>query len=126
MIDGYVAQYRRRELDKAVQKKMLAVSTFEKLRKSIPIFIRNFESIKRIILFGSLAEGKFGHDSDIDLYVDGLAPGEYFKALHQMENLLQHSVEIYTCGDSKELIQKIFDRGVVVYEYQPIDLRHSR
>lgn len=35
----------------------------------------------RVILFGSLARGGFRDDSDIDIAVEGVAPGRFFHAL---------------------------------------------
>ncbi len=37
--------------------------------------------VSRVVLFGSLVRGRFHAASDIDLAVEGLAPGDYFPAL---------------------------------------------
>lgn len=43
---------------------------------------------KKVILFGSLATGRFRKGSDIDIAVEGLTAGSYFKALGVVEEIL--------------------------------------
>jgi predicted nucleotidyltransferase len=43
---------------------------------------------KRVILFGSLAAGKFRKDSDVDIAVEGLSVDAYFEALGIFEEKL--------------------------------------
>jgi predicted nucleotidyltransferase len=42
----------------------------------------------RVVLFGSLATGRFRKDSDIDIAVEGLSVDAYFKALGMLEEKL--------------------------------------
>jgi len=44
---------------------------------------------KRVILFGSLAVGRFRKDSDVDIAVEGLSVDAYFKALGVLEEMLE-------------------------------------
>ncbi|MBM3234813.1 nucleotidyltransferase domain-containing protein [Candidatus Poribacteria bacterium] len=44
-------------------------------------------NVRRVYLFGSLAEGFFHEDSDIDLAVEGLEPHLYFKALANLHEV---------------------------------------
>jgi len=41
----------------------------------------------RVFAFGSLVRGGMHEDSDVDLAVEGLAPGRYFEALGQVLSL---------------------------------------
>ena len=79
-------------------------------------YIAHFK--KRIFLFGSLAEGRFGRNSDVDIHIEGLKSENYYKALHKLEDLLHKEVELYTDTDSKDFIEKIKARGIVLYENQ--------
>lgn len=42
----------------------------------------------RVILFGSLATGRFRKGSDVDIAVEGLTAGTYFKAIGIVEDIL--------------------------------------
>lgn len=43
---------------------------------------------KRVILFGSLATGRFHRGSDVDIAVEGLSSKTYFKAIGLIEEIL--------------------------------------
>lgn len=48
----------------------------------------------RIILFGSLAQGRFHEDSDIDLAVAGIEPGRFFFALGELLPLSPFPIDL--------------------------------
>ncbi|MDD2715586.1 MAG: nucleotidyltransferase domain-containing protein [Candidatus Wallbacteria bacterium] len=56
-------------------------------------FLREKYCVKRVILFGSLANGNFRPDSDIDLLVEGLPPHLFIKASAEVSDLVD-DVEI--------------------------------
>jgi predicted nucleotidyltransferase len=116
MEDAYIAHFKKREKEKARQRKKTARQTLQEVREKAPALTGDFPEIKKIILFGSLAEGRFGQDSDIDIYIEGLKPENYYKALHKLEDLLEKEVELYTDTDSRDFIEKIKARGIVLYE----------
>ncbi|HKZ46892.1 MAG TPA: nucleotidyltransferase domain-containing protein [Thermodesulfobacteriota bacterium] len=43
---------------------------------------------KRVVLFGSLATGRFRRGSDVDIAVEGLSSKTYFKAIGLVEDIL--------------------------------------
>jgi predicted nucleotidyltransferase len=49
--------------------------------KSVANELINRFGSKKVLLFGSLARGDFNHWSDIDLAVEGIPPGNYYKAV---------------------------------------------
>lgn len=118
MADAYIAHFKKREKEKAEQRKKAAQQALKEVKKKVPALTGDFPEIKKIMLFGSLAEGRFGRSSDIDLYIEGLKPENYYKALHKLEDLLGKEVELYTDTDSKDFIEKIKTRGIVLYENQ--------
>ena len=118
MTDAYIAHFKKREKEKAEQRKKAAQQTLNEVREKAPVIAEDFPDVKRIILFGSLAEGRFGRNSDIDLYIEGLNPNDYYKALHKLEDTLHKDVELYTDTDSRDFIEKIKARGIVLYENQ--------
>lgn len=71
---------------------------------------------KRVILFGSLATGRFHRGSDVDIAVDGLSSKAYFKAIGLIEEILGDIS--FDLVDMEEMLptvrQKIEREGVLV------------
>jgi len=69
---------------------------------------------KRVILFGSLAAGRFRKDSDVDIAVDGLSVEAYFKALGILEETLEDAT--FDLVDMQEalpsVLRKIRELGI--------------
>jgi predicted nucleotidyltransferase len=63
---------------------------------------------KRVILFGSLAAGKFRKDSDVDIAVEGLSVDAYFKALGILEETLDDVT--FDLVDLKEALPLVIKR----------------
>ena len=63
---------------------------------------------KRVILFGSLATGRFRKDSDIDIAVEGLSVDAYFKALGILEEMLDDVT--FDLIDIKEALPTVLKR----------------
>jgi predicted nucleotidyltransferase len=74
---------RKKEEDELERKRELLI---RKLR----VCARRLKKLggKRVILFGSLAVGRFRKDSDVDIAVEGLSVDAYFKALGIFEETL--------------------------------------
>ena len=53
----------------------------------------------RVVLFGSLAQGRFLPDSDIDLAVSGLPVADFFAALAQAGKLSEFPVDLKPLED---------------------------
>lgn len=69
----------------------------EELRKTAErcVFVlRDKYKVKRAFLIGSLVKGIIHKRSDIDLVVEGLAPGLYMKALTELWDVLPVGVEL--------------------------------
>ena len=67
--------HQQREADKTALRKAKGYAV-----ECAKILVERFGA-KRVYVFGSVKEGYFGGDSDIDLAVEGLEPHLYFKAL---------------------------------------------
>ena len=67
-----------------------------RFRKSLPRAAEILRACgaKRILLFGSLAEGSPCRESDVDLAVEGLSPDRYFEALGQLMALFRGPVDL--------------------------------
>ncbi|MDP2682115.1 MAG: nucleotidyltransferase domain-containing protein [Deltaproteobacteria bacterium] len=71
---------------------------------------------KRVVLFGSLATGRFRRGSDVDIAVEGLSSNAYFKAIGLIEEILGDIP--FDLVDMEETLptvrQKIEREGVLV------------
>lgn len=73
-------------------------------------------NVKKVILFGSVLENRMSLKSDIDILVDPL-PADLFYSFHcQLEEKLNLTIDLHTMGDDSKFIEKILQRGEVVYE----------
>ena len=69
----------------------------EKLRRAAErcvLVLSDKYKVKRAFLIGSLVEGIVHERSDIDLVVEGLAPGLYMKALTELWDILADGVDL--------------------------------
>jgi len=72
---------------------------------------------KKIILFGSLAEGNITLQSDIDIAVSGVEPGKYLKAVVVLPSLIKSKVDLINFEYISPEFRKIIERdGIKLYE----------
>lgn len=70
----------------------------------------------RIFLFGSLAEGGYKPNSDIDIAVSGISSKEFFKAIARLPLIVKHRVDLVDFDDLPLKFQKsIKNNGVLLY-----------
>jgi predicted nucleotidyltransferase len=70
----------------------------------------------QVILFGSLARGRFHSESDIDIAVAGLAKADFFPALAAVNRLTQRWVDLKPLEDLEPYFyQRVMDTGEVLY-----------
>ena len=71
---------------------------------------------KEIILFGSLADGTFDHNSDIDLAVSGISPKAYFTAVAILPALIEWKIDLVAIDHTrKDFAAYIRKYGKVIY-----------
>jgi predicted nucleotidyltransferase len=87
------------------------------VQKAAPIF-RKY-GIRRVVLFGSVAEGRCRTDSDLDLFVCPLSNELYWSFWRELEDALELPVDLHTQADDPVFVKKILERGETVYEVQP-------
>ena len=89
------AEYRK-DIDKAVE-------------------ILKAEGCTEIHLFGSLVEGGYSENSDIDFAVKGCPKGKYYKILGKLLLELNHSVDLIDLDRKTDFVKYIEKEGVLVY-----------
>ena len=70
----------------------------------------------RVFLIGSLVEGAFRLDSDIDLIVEGLAPQSYFRALSRLSRLAGEIAVDLIPWEGYKYKAEVLEKGKLLYE----------
>ena len=82
----------------------------EKISKAVEYL--KLIGVKEIFLFGSLVDGTFNENSDIDLAVTGISARNYFKAIVELPMIIEHKVDLVALDfTSKNFEKKIKSRG---------------
>ncbi len=66
-------------------------------------------------LFGSIAEGRAGIRSDVDLLVLGVAAAAYWDLRRDLEQALGRPLDLFTQADDPVFVAKVIARGEVIY-----------
>ncbi|GMV39796.1 MAG: hypothetical protein AMXMBFR64_15120 [Myxococcales bacterium] len=92
-IARYAAIYRQREEERRDALARRASALCARLPEAAALLRARFGAT-RVGVFGSLARGRFAEGSDVDLYVDHVAPGRYFEAVASLAALLDADVDL--------------------------------
>jgi predicted nucleotidyltransferase len=113
--ESYIETWRARVNKRKEREKQLSKVAKERAKKCAEFLAEEFK-VRRVYLFGSLAEGFFHEDSDIDLAVEGLEPHLYFKALaklHEVSGGFKVDLVPLEVSPYKDIIVK---EGELLYE----------
>jgi predicted nucleotidyltransferase len=111
IIEEYARIYRDREAARrgAIARRAAAI------RRKLPeaaALLRERYGVRRVGVFGSLATGAFGEASDVDLYVDAVRKGAYFRAVAELTALLDADVDLVELeGAPESLAAHIMEEG---------------
>ncbi|CAD7766639.1 MAG: hypothetical protein DNFNHJIP_00037 [Candidatus Argoarchaeum ethanivorans] len=84
------------------------------LTRGEPIFKKY--GINKVVIFGSVADGRCGLTSDIDILVQPLSGEKYWEFRREIEDAVNSTIDLYTIGDDPVFVKKILSRGETVYE----------
>jgi predicted nucleotidyltransferase len=101
---------------RAQERKTERLRMIEEVRRAAAGFRARF-AYSELLLFGSLASGKFDRHSDIDLAVKGLSSEDFFKAcaflIHEISG--NHDLDLKPCENLDDgLRQRIDAEGIRV------------
>jgi predicted nucleotidyltransferase len=115
-IDAYLSGWRER----ARRHDAACTEREERARRLLPSLVTHLVGrygARRVVLIGSLAEGGFGLDSDIDLAVEGIAGAAIYRAAAELDDLAHpFRVDLVPYEDAHgDLAAKIDLRGLVLH-----------
>lgn len=111
----YVDYWRRRRDAQQAKNQRLVQSARADLKEIVDVLVREFGAT-HIILFGSLAQGRFAEGSDIDLAVEGIPPSEYFAALAAVNDLTALWVDLKPLEVlTPHFRRRVLETGEVLY-----------
>ena len=84
------------------------------LEQGKPVFEKF--GIKKILLFGSVADNLCTDKSDLDILVMPLSNEKYWDFRFELEEAVCLQIDLYTKNDDPVLVRKIFSRGEILYE----------
>ena len=84
------------------------------LERGVCVF-KKFD-IRKVIVFGSVAEGVCTEMSDLDILVIPLKNKQYWDFRYELEQAVDFPIDLYTDSDDPSLIKKIISRGETLYE----------
>ena len=84
------------------------------LERGISVF--NKFGIRKVIVFGSVADGVCGDMSDLDILVMPLKNSQYWDFRHELEEAVGLPIDLYTDLDDPILVENITSRGEIFYE----------
>ena len=105
-------------------------SCTQEIRALVPavaqVLVREF-GVRRVVLFGSVARGTARSDSDIDLAVAGLSPGQTFRAMARAAEVAGRDVDLVSIEDARPGVLAIIGReGEVIHDdSQPVGPKTS-
>ena len=103
---------KRREFDRLCREHAV------RKRKIVDQFTGIFKKygVKRAYLFGSIQKQSCLPSSDIDIYVEDLENEKYWKMWHDLEEAGNQPVDLYCQYDDPVFVEKIKQRGELIYE----------
>lgn len=88
-----------------------------KRTQKLSCLLANKYGLKRVYLFGSLAEGLFLKGSDVDIAIEGMSFRDYLKALAEYRDINGVRLDILHLELCKpQLKEMILKEGKVLYE----------
>lgn len=113
--DKYLKYWRDRRQQEQLKNQQLAQQARREAQQMAEALVKEFGATK-IILFGSLARGRFGGDSDIDLAVEGISPEQFFTALAAVNRLTNRWVDLKPLEALEpHFYQRVLATGEVLY-----------
>jgi predicted nucleotidyltransferase len=112
----YVAAWRRRwqAEEEAVQRRRS--QALAEAERAARMLVERY-GVRKVVLFGSLAWGRFQMTSDVDLAADGLAPERFFRAAADLSREISVPIDLKLISDCPPVLRRrIAEEGMVLFE----------
>jgi len=114
-LDKYIRGWRER-LKKEEKRRLEQIKKARVVALKCSKLLAEKYKVKRVYLFGSLAEGYFRLSSDIDLAVEGLPPDLYFRALSELwDESKGYKIDLIPLEEA-DYPDDIKQKGEILYE----------
>lgn len=112
---SYIAGWRRRDAARSARALARAHQARSRLPAAVKLLVEQFGA-RRVVLFGSLAEGTFTEGSDVDLAVEGMT-GDWFRAWDAAERALGPGVrlDLVPIEAARQIVREAVERGEVLH-----------
>lgn len=108
----YVAAWKRRLAAEEAADERRREEAWDVARRAARLLVEEF-GVGRVVVFGSLASGRFRSGSDIDLAVEGLRPERFFRADARLAWELPVPIDLKPLADlPPSLRQRVEEEGV--------------
>ncbi|MCK6529572.1 nucleotidyltransferase domain-containing protein [Myxococcota bacterium] len=101
--------YRRRHAARLRARRARASEARLRLPGAVDLLVREFGA-RRVVLFGSLLAGELWDGSDVDLAVEGLFSGAYFRALDRLGEVMGRPVDLVPLEEAPETLRDLVRR----------------
>lgn len=113
---GYRSYMRKRKERERRKVRRYREKVRKKLEKILESVTDKYQSIERVIVFGSFTRDHFDENSDLDLYMSDPSAEEFYEIKRKLEEGLDIEVDLYTGTDDKKFIKKVEERGEILFE----------
>lgn len=112
----FASDWRKRRENRLRRLRSLAESVKEDLDGVVEVLAGRY-AVKKVVLFGSLAGGRFAEGSDIDIAVEGLDSTEFFEAMAAVNRMTPPWVDLKPLeGLDTFFRERVLKEGEVLYE----------
>ncbi len=113
---SYIKGYRERLEKQRAKLKQLREHVLVEA-KNIALFLATRYNVDLVVLFGSYAKGTHQIGSDVDIAIQGINSGDYWRAWSEVDRLTDLSIDFRCLEDFPESSRKlILEHGVILYE----------
>jgi predicted nucleotidyltransferase len=115
-MDTYINYWKNQKIQRSQERLKQVKKARDSLEKITTLLVQEFQATK-IILFGSLVNGKFDQESDIDLAVAGIPKSDYFRAFAAVNDIGDRPIDLKPLEDLEPyFLQKVLNTGECIYE----------
>lgn len=115
-MNKYKAFLLEKEANEKEKSRRISSDTIKTVKENIPDIVKKYPLIQKIIVFGSAVNKSMNEFSDVDIYIEGINPAQYWELLGALSNRLHRTVDLLTPDDDPYFTSIIKKYGEVLYE----------